>query len=148
MTYIEPSQSTPRLPERTLVLSSSAQLQPKHAPEPILDRVNSPKIILLVMQVGRNVVAEQRKEAADSERLIEPFQDIVVDRVVVEDVAEEGHDAVHWDKEEDSNDVFLFVGFEIMRRMGEDEKEADACCDQRKNAGQEEAEVVEGEALP
>jgi hypothetical protein len=32
--------------------------------------------------------------------------------------------------------------------MGEDEEDADACCDQRKNAGEEEAEVVEGKAFP
>ena len=100
------------------------------------------------MKIGRNIVTEQRKKAADGERLIKPFQDVEVNRVSVEDEAEEGDDAVDGYEEEYSNDVALLVGFEVMCRMGEDEEEADACCDQRKDARQEEAEAVEGKPLP
>lgn len=134
-TYVKPRQPTPRLSKRTLILSTSAQLQPKNAPEPIPDRRQRPKVVLLVVQVGRNVVAEQREEAADGEGLIEAFQDVEVDRVLVVHVAEEGHDAVDGYEEEDANDVSLLVGFEVVRRMGEDEEDADACCDQPEDAG-------------
>jgi hypothetical protein len=93
-------------------------------------------------------MAQQRKEAADRKRLIAALQDVEVDGVGIEHVAQERDDAVDGDEQQDADDVFLLVGLEVVGRVREDEEDADAGCDDGEDAGEEEAEVVEGVAFP
>ena len=66
----------------------------------------------------------------------------------IEHIAQERHHAVDRDEQEDSNDVLLLVGFEVVCRVRKDEEEADTRRDQRKYSSEKEAKVVESEALP
>lgn len=84
-THIEPSQPTPRLPKRPLILPAGTLLQPKHPPKPIL-RHNPSKVILLLMQIRRDIMAQQRKETRNRKRLIAVPQHLEVDRFAVEEV--------------------------------------------------------------
>ena len=144
---VEPGQATPRFAEGTSILAAGAVLQAEDAPEPV-DGLEGAEVVLLVVQVGGDVVAEEGEEGADGEGLVAALEDVVVDGVLVEDVAEEADDAVHGDEEQDADDVALLVGFEVVRRLGEDEEEADAGRDQPEDGAEEEAEVVEGEPFP
>ena len=128
-------------------MSSSTILQPKNSPEPI-DRHQRPKIILLVMQVWRNVRAQEREKAANGECLIEPFQDIVVDCMLVFEVGEKRDDRIDRDKKKNANDMPLLVWFQVMCGVEENECEANQCRNAAKDCAQEEAKVVEGEAMP
>ena len=100
------------------------------------------------MQIRRNIMTQQCKERTDRKRLITALKYIEVYRVLVVEVAEEGDDAVDGDEEEDADDVALFVGLEVVGCVHEDQEEAYAERDEAECAAEEEAEVVECEAVP
>ena len=93
-------------------------------------------------------MTQQGEETADRKGLVAPFQDIIVDGVLVEEVAQEADGAVDGDEEEDADDVFLLPGFEVVGGVHEHEEEADDERDEPEDRGEEKAEVVEGEAFP
>lgn len=118
-THIKPRQPAPRLPERSLVLPTRTLLQTKHTPEPIL-RLHRPEEDLLLVQIRRDIVAQQREKARDGERLVAIPQDLVVDRVLIVQIAQEADSAVYGDHKQDADDVFLLKGFQVAGRMLED----------------------------
>lgn len=122
-------------------------MQPKHAQKPI-HRLDPPKVLLLLVQIRRDVVAQQAEETRNRKRLITIAQDLEVDGLAVEHVAEEADDAVDGDHEEDPDDVFLFVWAEVVQRVHGDEVEGDYDADEAEDGAEEEAEVVEGEVVP
>lgn len=147
LTHIKPRQPAPGLPERSLVLSTRDILQTKHAPKPI-NRLQLPEVILLVMQVRRDIMTQQREKRADGEGLIATLQDVKIDRVPVEVVTQEADDAVYGDEEEDADDVPLLEGFEVVGCVEEDQGAADGEGDQAEDCAEDEAKFVEGPAFP
>ena len=81
-TYIKPSQPTPRLPERSFILPTRTQLQPKNTPKPI-HRRQRPEVILLIMQIRRNIMTQKREETANRKCLVAPLKYIEVYRMCV-----------------------------------------------------------------
>lgn len=119
---VEPSKTRARLAERPLVLASSAFLHEEDSPEPV-DRRQSPEVIFLLVQPRRNILAHERKEARNGESFVAVAQHLVVDCVLVVEVAQERHRRVNWDHKQNADDVALLVGHEVVRCMPEDEVE-------------------------
>lgn len=86
--YIEPSQAAPGYAQDTLVLSTSTFLQSKDAPEPVY-RGDLTEIILLLVQIRSDVVAEECEERGNGEGFVAVAQDFKIDRVFVVEVREE-----------------------------------------------------------
>lgn len=93
-------------------------------------------------------MTQQREETAYRERLITSLQNIVIDRVLVLQIAQEADHAVYGYEQQYPDDVSLLVGFKVVCRVQEDEGEADQCGYASENRAQKEAEVVKGEAAP
>jgi hypothetical protein len=74
------------------------------------------------VEVGGNVCAKQAEEGGNSKGFVTISNDFKVDAVVVVVVRKEGNGSVDRHHEEDSNDVPLLVGFQVMRRMHCDEE--------------------------
>ena len=118
ITYIEPSQPTPRNAQRS---RRPADALPAKGKDPRL-RGQVAKILLLIVQVRRNVVAEQVEEGGDGDGLVAVAQNLKVDAVPVVEVGEEGDDGVDGHHEEDADDSDgwkMLVGFFMMRFFGD-----------------------------
>lgn len=103
-TYVEPRQPAPWLPQPALVLASRALLHPCDWPDPVL-WLHVSEILLLLVQIRRNVVAHEREEAGNGEGFIAVSQNLEVYGFLVIEVAEEGDDGVNRDHDENSNDA-------------------------------------------
>lgn len=119
---VEPSKTRARLAERPLVFATSAFLHKEDTPEPI-DRRQSPEVILLLMQPRRDILAHKRKETRNGKSLIAVAQHLVVDCVLVVQVAQKRHRRVNWDHKQNADDVALLVGHKVMRCVPENEVE-------------------------
>lgn len=82
--YVEPGQAALRSPEEALFHASCARLQPVDGQDPVLDRPQSPEVLLLLVDVGRDIVAEQAKETGDRKGLVAVAQHLEVQRMSVE----------------------------------------------------------------
>lgn len=67
--YVEPGKAAPRLPERSLVLTTRALLEEEDTPEPI-DGCHCPEVDFLFVQSGRDIMAHQREKAGNGESLV------------------------------------------------------------------------------
>lgn len=83
--YIEPSQAASRYAQEALVFSTSTFLQTKDTPEPVYGG-HLTEIILLLVQVRSDVVAEECEERGNGEGLVAVAQDFKVDGVFVVEV--------------------------------------------------------------
>lgn len=70
------------------MLSPAALLHPRHWPYPRF-WLNPTKVILLTVEVRRDVMAEESKERGDRKRFVTIADDAVVDGVFVEQDAKE-----------------------------------------------------------
>jgi len=68
------------------------------------------KVLLLLVQVGLDVMAHQREEGRNRKGFVAVAYDLEVDGVPVETNHEEGRCRVDGDHEEDAHYLFLFVG--------------------------------------
>lgn len=100
------------------------------------------------MQVRRDIMTQQSEETRYRKRLVAISQHLEIDRVFVEQEAQEADDRVDGYHEQDSDDVPLLPWSEIVRRMLEDEEEGDEDGDGGEDEREEEAEMVESEAVP
>lgn len=116
---IKPSKTRSRFPEWPAVLAASALLHEEYAPEPVDGRQRAEELLLLV-QARRHVLAHEREETRDGERLIAVSQHLEVDCVRVVQDAEEGHCRVNRDHKQDADDVLLLAGHEVVRCMAVD----------------------------
>lgn len=73
------------------------------------------------MQVRRDVMTQQRKEARNSERLIAISYYLKVNCVSVKVVGEERDEGIYGNHEEDSYDMPLFPWFQVVRTVAPDE---------------------------
>lgn len=146
-THIKPSQPTPRFPKRSANLPARTLLQPEHPQKPV-HGLNPSKILLLLMQIRRDVVAQQAEETRNRKRLVAVAEHFEVHGFAVEDVAEEADDAVDGDHEEDPDDVFLLAGAQVVQGVHGDQVEGYYDADEAEDCAEEEAEVVEGEVVP
>lgn len=78
------------------MLSTTALLHPRHWPYPRF-RLDSTKVVLLSVQVRRNVMAEESEEGSYRKRFVTIADDAVVDRVFIEPDTEECDERVDWD---------------------------------------------------
>ena len=81
---IEPRQPAPRRPPGALPVSTTALGEPVNRPHPVLDGLHLAEVLLLRVQVGRDVVAHQTKKRTDGEGLVAVAEHLEVDGVVVE----------------------------------------------------------------
>jgi hypothetical protein len=93
-------------------------------------------------------MTQQREKRAYRERLIASLQNIKVNRMAVLQVAQKRHHRVDRYQEQDSDDVSLLVGFEVVCRVQEDKGKADDGRYTAKDRREEEAEMVECVAMP
>lgn len=101
---IEPGQAAlGRAPDAAF--AAAALREPAQGPDPGLDGVDGPKVLLLLVQRRRGVVAEEGEEGGDGEGLVAVGDDGVVDGVVVEPEGEEAGRGVDGDHEEDADDA-------------------------------------------
>ena len=100
------------------------------------------------MQSRLQVMAHEGEEASDGKSLVAVAQNLPVDGVTVEDVRDEGYDGVDGDHEEDADNVLLLPRLRVVCGMLHHEDEGDYGRDGGKGGGEEEAKVVESEALP
>jgi len=63
------------------------------------------EIILLLVEIRSNVVAEKCKERGNGEGFVAVAEDFKIDRVFVVEVREEGDGRVDGDHEENANDA-------------------------------------------
>lgn len=99
---IEPRQARTGCSEQT----TAASLEPTRRPNPRF-RLNATEVILLCMEIRRNIMAQQRKEGGNRKGFVAFGHDLEVYRVpVVPEGQERGHgvDGYH---EEDSDDASL-----------------------------------------
>lgn len=144
---IEPGKATSWGSQETRFRASGTSLEMFHRPNPGFG-LNRAEEVLLVVQVGTNVGAEQTKEGSDGEGFITVSYDFKIDTVVVVDEGEEGDGGVDRDHEQNANDVLLLVRFEVMGGMHEDQKEGDGEGNDAEDGGYPEAEFVKGVAVP
>lgn len=102
--YIEPGQATSRYAQNALLFSTSAFLQTENAPKPVYRRYLT-EVVLLLVQVRRNVVAEECEERGNGEGFVAVAKDFKVYRVFVVEVREEGYCRVDGDHKEDAYDA-------------------------------------------
>jgi hypothetical protein len=80
---VEPGQaafwSPPRAP-----LAATALGKPTDGQDPLLDRIHVSEEVLLVMQVGSDVMAQESEEAGDGKGLVAVADDLIVYRMPVE----------------------------------------------------------------
>ena len=81
-----------------------SSLKPINRQDPIPWRDTS-EVIFLAVQIRRDVMAEQGKEAGNCKSLVTVAEDFKVDSMAVEDVGEEGDCGVDRHHEEDSDDA-------------------------------------------
>ena len=93
--YIEPRQTAARVPPRpTLRTTPCPLLKPTQGPNPRLG-LNTTKVILLAMQIGRNIGAQKGEERGNGERFVTITQNLEVDGIVIEHDAEPCDDRVY-----------------------------------------------------
>jgi hypothetical protein len=100
---VEPGQSTPRCSPAT-PLSTTAFFKPSHWPDPSL-WLKAPEVILLVVEIRRDIVTEEREEGGNRKRFVAFVDDIEVDCVPVEPEGEERGCCVDRNHKEDANDA-------------------------------------------
>lgn len=100
------------------------------------------------MQIRCNIKAQQREETAYRKSLITIPQHLIIHRMFVKQVAQKTDHTVHRNHEQDPDDVLLLVGAQVVGCVHVDEPEGDDDGDEAEDGGEEEAEVVEGEAFP
>lgn len=110
---VEPSQPALWGPPST-TLASAAFGKPGDGPHPWLDGGHVAKVVLLLVQVGGNIVAHEGKEGGNGEGFVTVADDLVVDGMPVLPDAQKGRDGVDGDHEQNANDVFLLAGLGIV----------------------------------
>ncbi|KFY05873.1 hypothetical protein V492_08254, partial [Pseudogymnoascus sp. VKM F-4246] len=99
---IKPGQPAPRgAPDAPL--PAAALGEPVHWQHPRLDRVHGAEVVLLAVQRGRGVVAQQREEGGDRECFVAVGDDAEVHAVVVEPEGEEARHGVDGDHDENAD---------------------------------------------
>lgn len=104
-TYIEPGQPAPWIPPSSAVSTAPLPiLKPTQRPQPCL-RLNASEIVLLAVQVRRDVMAHEGEEGGDTESFVAVSDDLQGDGVMVEEYAEPCDEGVNGDHEEDTDDA-------------------------------------------
>ena len=83
--YVEPGQAASRYAQGTLVFSASTFLQAEDTPKPVY-RSDLAEIILLLVQVRGDVVAQECEEGGNGEGFVAVAEDFKVDGVFVVEV--------------------------------------------------------------
>lgn len=97
LAYIEPRQTAARVPPcPTLRATPCPLLKPIQGPNPRL-RLNTAKVVLLAMQVGRDIGAQEGEERGNGEGFVTITDDLEVDGIVIEHDAEPCDDGVYRD---------------------------------------------------
>lgn len=92
--YIKPGQPTARVPPSPAMPKAALPLlEPAQRPEPWLG-LGSTEIVLLAVQVGRDVVAHEGEEGSNTEGFVAVADDLEIDRILVEEDAEPRDDGV------------------------------------------------------
>jgi TATA-box binding protein (TBP) (component of TFIID and TFIIIB) len=70
-----------------MVLTASTLLHEEDTPDPVY-RLQSAKVLFLLVQSGRHVLAHEREKAGNGKRFVAVSQDLEVDGMLVVDDAE------------------------------------------------------------
>lgn len=101
---IEPSQAAPGSPPGAS-LTAATLCEPVERPDPTLDRMHIPEVFLLLVEVGRNVMAQEREKGGYSKGLVAVADNLEVDGVPVEAYRKEGRGRINRHHEEDADDT-------------------------------------------
>lgn len=127
-------------------LAAAAFGEPVDGHNPWRDGAHFAEEVLLCVQVGRDVVAEETKERRNGKCLVAVRDDLEVDGVPVPLDLEEGRDGVDGDHKENTDDELLLLGFRVVRGVHEDEEETQHDRDERACGTNDAREVMEGQA--
>lgn len=97
------------------------------------------------MQTRRDIMTHQGEETRNRKCLVAVPKNIPIHRLPVKQIAQEAHDTVDRDHEQDPDDMPLLPRFEIVRRMLEHQGQRHYDGDKAEDGGEEEADVVEGD---
>ena len=142
--HVEPSEAGTGFSKGSSVLTTGAFLHKEDAPNPI-HGLQRAKVLLLLVKSGRHILAHEGEEAGDGKRLVAVSQDLEVDGMPVVDDAEKGHRRIHRNHKQDTDDVSLLVGHEVMSCVAEDEVERYQYGDETEYRAETDAETVEGD---
>jgi hypothetical protein len=141
---IEPSQAAPRGPPRA-PLSAAALAEPAQGPDPRGDGVHLSEVFLLRVEVGPNVVAQEREEGGYRKGLVAVADDLEIDGMPVEAQRQQRGYGVDGDHAEDANGVLLLVGDRVVVGVHEDEVEAHKHSYQGRCSRDNEGQIVKGQ---
>lgn len=142
---VEPCQPALWRPPSTTI-ASAAFGKPGDGPHPWLDGRHVTKVVLLLVQVGGDIVAHERKEGGYGEGFVAVADDLVVDGVPVLPDAQEGRDGIDGDHEQNANDVFLLAGLGVVEGMHPYQVQTRHGCYDSTAAPDYDGQPVEGEA--
>jgi hypothetical protein len=145
---IEPCQTTFRNPPGSFHLPippTATPLEPGKRPEPVSDRPHLAEILLLLVQIGRHIVAEESEEGGNGKGLVAVADDAEVDEVPIVADAEPRGRRVDGHHKKDADDVLLLSRFRVVDCVHEDEEEGHYDCEGGAGAAEDEGEVMEGQ---
>lgn len=101
--YVKPRQPT-AWDSPDSIFPSGALLQPGHRPDPLF-WLDAAEVVLLAMQVGGDIMAQESKERGNGEGFVAVANHAVVDGMFVEEDAEPRDERIDRDHQQDSNDT-------------------------------------------
>ena len=101
---VEPRQAVARGPPGA-TLAAAALSEPADGPNPGLDGCHFAEVVLLIVEVGGDVVAHEREEGRDGKGLVAVGQNLEVDGVPVEAQREPRRRGIYGYHEEDADDA-------------------------------------------
>lgn len=79
-------------------------LKPSQRPNPRLG-LNPTEVVLLAMQIGRDIVAHEAEESGDTEGFVAVADNLEINRVIVKEDTEPCDDGVNGDHPEDADNT-------------------------------------------
>ena len=113
---VEPRQAALRGPPGAAV-AAAAFGKPVDGPHPGYHGLHVAEVILLVVQVGGDIMAHKGKEGGNGKCFIAVADDLIIDGMPVLPEAQPGRDGVDGDHEQDANDVLLLAGLGVVEGM-------------------------------
>lgn len=140
---VEPSEAGTRFSKGSVVLTAGTFLHEEDTPKPV-HRLQRAKVLFLLVEPRRNVLAHESEEAGDGKRLVAVSHDLEVDGMLVVDDAEKRDHRVDRDHKQDTDDVSLLIGHEVVGGVAEDEVEGYQDGNKAEYRAEADSEAVEG----
>lgn len=126
-------------------LAAAASGEPVEGHDPGLDGAHLAEKVLLGVQVGGDVVAEEGKEGGNGKGLVAVGYDLKVDGLAVPLDLKKRRDGVDGDHEENADNVALLAGFRVVEGVHPCEVQAEEDGNEGAGGANDAGELVKGE---